>query len=270
MQPVAVVLLAGADVARLAEVAREVRAALGRPLELVVVTDGAPSDRVATALAAYGEDAAHVVRGASGWGARQRIGLREALARRAERVLVLAADGRHDPADATRLLDALDRSGADAAIGARSGAAAGALSLTRRLGAAALAHALRALSGRGLSEFHGAPRAWRREALTRVDTGALADGRAFDVELLLALLERDAQVVEVPTAARPGERGPAAGLELVAGALRSGARAALARARNRLAFAGPADLPPSAAPSVQPAAPGARRRRVLPVVHDED
>ncbi len=265
--PLGVVLLAGPGMPRLAAALQTVRAALPEPLLAVAVTDrGAPA-LAAEALAARGAAADVLLQGPGPWGARVRLGLQEALRRGADPVAVLAADGRHEPAALRDLVRLLRQSPADVGgvVGSRlrSRRDAAALPLPRRLGARALAGVVRVLSGRRHSEFHAGPRVWRRAALERVDLDALPATGAFEVALLLALLERHLRVLEVPT--RAGDAPPApllAEVTFATEALAASGRAALARARGRLAFAGPPDLPPSQAPSVR----GARAPRPLPTV----
>lgn len=252
--------LAPADVAPLVETARAARGVFGG--EVVVVTAGPLSpELIALALASAGLDReVEVLRGGAAAGERQRAGLRAALARRADAIatLVTASWARvagEIAADLRALAGALEATGADGVLGVRGG------------GAPLLGRVLGGVSGARRGDLLGAGlRLWRRRALERVDLAGLSGGEAFELELVLALLERDARVTSTPCAlaGRLGPlQDPLGAVGFAVGALRAGARAALARARNRLAFPGPPDLPASPAPSVGPGS--GSRRRSLPV-----
>ncbi|MGE0707418.1 MAG: hypothetical protein AB7N76_04285 [Planctomycetota bacterium] len=190
-------------------------------------------------------------------GARQQAGLRAALARGWDPILTLRPE--HDPAAVPRLLDAL-APGVDVALGSRLAWGGEGLSLGRRAGLRALGAALDWAAGAHLGEPTSGYRLARAAALRRVSLDELSPGRAFDVELVLALAERGAQIVEVGVAGE-SSLGPTAALGYALGALRVGGRALDARLRGVLGFPGPA-LPP-AAPVV---GPSTRPGRSLPVV----
>jgi glycosyltransferase involved in cell wall biosynthesis len=84
---------------------------------ICVVNDGSPDDTGALALAAGAHVLRHVVN--LGQGAALQTGITYALARGAEYICTFDADGQHAPRSVTDLLEALERSGADVALGSR-------------------------------------------------------------------------------------------------------------------------------------------------------
>jgi glycosyltransferase involved in cell wall biosynthesis len=124
--------------------------------EILVVDDGS-RDATAAEAAAGG---ARVVRHPynKGNGAAVKTGLRQASG---DFVLIMDADGQHRPADARRIVSALDEY--DLVVGARTAAAQA--SAARRLGNAFLNRVASYLTGRPIPDLTSGFRAARREAL---------------------------------------------------------------------------------------------------------
>lgn len=112
--PITIVVPAWNEADAIADVVAGARNALaGREVEVLVVDDGSADNTAALAEAA----GATVVRQwkQKGYGAALKSGVRNA---RHEAIAIMDADGQHDPADITRLLDEMAK-GYDSVIGAR-------------------------------------------------------------------------------------------------------------------------------------------------------
>lgn len=188
-------------------------------LDAVVVVDNGSSDGTADVAAAAG---ALVEREPErGYGAACLRGVARALELGAEVVLFLDADGSDDPADAPGLLEAVERGGADLALGVRTRRTVepGAMTGVQRFGNWFAPLLMRLLAG---ARYHDMPpfKAIRADALRALN---LSDrGHGFTVELLLGAHRRGLTVVELPVRCRARS----AGVSKVSGTLRGSLRAA--------------------------------------------
>jgi len=160
-------------------------------LEVLVVDDGS-SDLTAERAAAAG---ARVVRHPynKGNGAAVKTGIREA---RGEVVLLMDADGQHDPADMGRLVAAVGPS--DMVIGARSARDQGAV---RALGNAVFQALASWLTRRPIPDLTSGFRAARRDRLQEV-LHLLPNGFSYPTTSCLAFLKAGHNVSFVPITAR--------------------------------------------------------------------
>jgi glycosyltransferase involved in cell wall biosynthesis len=124
--------------------------------EIVVVDDGSSDDTSAQAAAAGARVIRHPYN--KGNGAAVKTGIRAAIG---DYVLIIDADGQHQPGDARRLIDRLGEY--DLVVGARSGQTQA--GLTRRLGNAALNRLATYLSNHTIPDLTSGFRAARREYL---------------------------------------------------------------------------------------------------------
>src|SRR5205807_8382140 len=101
-----------------------------------------------------------------GVGGAVRVGLHYAQRNGYERAVVIDADGQHDPAGITALLEALDR-GADMAVGSRfaPGSAEYRVGRTRRQGMRFLALIVRVITGQRYSDVTSGFRAFDRPVI---------------------------------------------------------------------------------------------------------
>ena len=176
-----------------------------RRVRSVVVVDNASSDGTAQ----VGIDGGAVVLREPnvGYGAacRRALDHLEALPRPPDAVAFMAADGSHDPADLTSVLDPLSRDNAELVVGVRH------VEGRVRSGARArVALGLISAIYRHRFEDLGPMRAIRFPALVAL---AMADrGDGWDVEMLVKAVKMGLHIVEVPVANRPreeaGSRGP--------------------------------------------------------------
>jgi glycosyltransferase involved in cell wall biosynthesis len=155
--------------------------------EVIVVDDGSTDETAARAAAAGALVVRHPYN--KGNGAAVKTGIRQA---RGKVVLLMDADGQHDPDDALRLLEPLDTH--DMVIGARS---AGDQSVTRALGNAVFKALASWLTGRPIPDLTSGFRAARRERLIEI-LHLLPNGFSYPTTSCLALMKAGHSVGFVP------------------------------------------------------------------------
>ena len=143
-----------------------------------------------------------------GVGGAVRVGLLYAQRNGYDRAVVIDADGQHDPAGITSLLDALD-SGADMAVGSRfaPGAADYPVGRTRRQAMRFLGAIVRALTGQRFSDVTSGFRAFDRPVIELLAREYPVEYLADTVEALLLVRYAGFQVEEVPISMRPRAAG---------------------------------------------------------------
>ena len=143
-----------------------------------------------------------------GVGGAVRVGLLYAQRNGYDRAVVIDADGQHDPAGITALLDALD-SGADMAVGSRfaPGAADYPVGRTRRQAMRFLGAIVRALTGQRFSDVTSGFRAFDRPVIELLAREYPVEYLADTVEALLLVRYAGFQVEEVPISMRPRAAG---------------------------------------------------------------
>lgn len=155
--------------------------------EVIVVDDGSGDGTAARAEAAGARVVRHPYN--KGNGAAVKTGIRSA---RGRVVLLMDADGQHDPDDAPRLLAPLDTH--DMVIGARS---SGDQSPTRALGNAVFKALASWLTGRPILDLTSGFRAARRERLLEI-LHLLPNGFSYPTTSCLALMKAGHSVAFVP------------------------------------------------------------------------
>jgi len=165
----------------------------GRPWREVLVVDDGSTDRTAERAAGAG---ARVVRHPynKGNGAAVKTGVREA---RGAVVLLMDADGQHDPADADRIVAPVGVH--DMVIGARSSADQ---DLMRALGNAVFRAVASWLTGRPIPDLTSGFRAARRDRLLEI-LHLLPNGFSYPTTSCLAFLKAGHNVAFEPIKARP-------------------------------------------------------------------
>jgi glycosyltransferase involved in cell wall biosynthesis len=145
-----------------------------------------------------------------GVGGAVRTGLQYADRRGYARAVVVDADGQHDPADATALLEAIDR-GADVALGSRfaAGAADYPVGRIRRQAMRLLALIVRVLTGERYSDVTSGFRAFDRPAIELLARQYPVEYLADTVEALLIVRYAGLRVDEIPVTMRPRAAGTA-------------------------------------------------------------
>jgi glycosyltransferase involved in cell wall biosynthesis len=167
----------------------------------VVIDDGS-RDATSEVARAGGADAVRLPFNL-GVGGAVRTGLHYAHDRRYDRVVVLDADGQHDPAGIGDLLDGLDR-GADLVVGSRF-AHGGAFEVgrARRRAMRFLAFVVRRLTGRRFTDVTSGFRALDRPVIELLAREYPAEYLADTVEALLITHFAGFRIDEVPIAMRP-------------------------------------------------------------------
>ena len=126
-------------------------------------------------------------------------GLARALVGDANLIVCMDADGSHRPVDLPKLLDALGE--ADIVLGSRyvKGGGTEGWPLLRRLLSRFGGTYARRMLGVQVADLTGGFKAYRREALARLDLAAVrSDGYAFQIETTWQAIRRGLRVVEVP------------------------------------------------------------------------
>jgi len=137
-------------------------------------------------------------------------GFRHALARGADYLLEIDADGSHDPRDLARLLAAVRDGGADLALGSRyvDGGRIMAWSIPRRLTSRAGCWYARKVLGLEVRDLTGGFKCFAARVLDAIDLQSLrASGYAFQVELTHRALCAGFRVQEVPITFHDREHG---------------------------------------------------------------
>ena len=169
-------------------------------LDVLVVDDGS---RDATAKVAAAAD----VRVARlpfnlGVGAAVRTGLRYAVDKGYQRVVVVDADGQHDPATIATLLAALD-AGADMVIGSRfTGSSSFGVGRTRARAMKSLHRIVRWQTGQSFTDTTSGFRAFDAPVVAMLARDYPVEYLADTVEVLLMVLRAGYKVVEVPVTMR--------------------------------------------------------------------
>jgi glycosyltransferase involved in cell wall biosynthesis len=169
-------------------------------LDVLVVDDGS---RDATARCAAARARVLRLPFNLGVGGAVRAGLRYASTTGYTRVVVVDADGQHDPADVRALLAALD-GGADVAVGSRfaPGAPPYEVGRLRRAGMRVLARIVRRLAGVRLTDVTSGFRAFDREAIALLARDYPVEYLADTVEVLLRCHAAGLSIREVPVGMR--------------------------------------------------------------------
>jgi glycosyltransferase involved in cell wall biosynthesis len=143
-----------------------------------------------------------------GVGGAVRVGLHYAQRNGYDRAVVIDADGQHDPAGITALLDALDR-GADMAVGSRfaAGTTEYPVGRVRRQAMRFLATIVRALTGQRFSDVTSGFRAFDRPVIELLARDYPVEYLADTVEALLIVRYAGFRVDEVPISMRPRAAG---------------------------------------------------------------
>jgi glycosyltransferase involved in cell wall biosynthesis len=192
MVRVVVVVPALNEAATVGAVVRQCRAAS----DAVVLVDGGSGDGTVERAREGAADAVVVVEPRRGKGLAVRRGVAEAAVLGADRVVLIDADGERDPADIPGLLAALEREGADVAIGTRPRRAQRSRSRARLNRFANLC--LRAATGFPFEDALSGFYAFRAPALARL--ALRSEGFELETELALESVRAGLRIVQVPVA----------------------------------------------------------------------
>ncbi len=192
MKPIAVVVPCFGHQASLDRVLLEL-SRIELALMIVVVDDGSP-----VPLQASGPRIQFVRHPRNlGYGAAQKTGYALALAKGAERVVLLHGDGQYPTDQSVNLATQLDH--ADAVIGSRFSEDRGArVPPWRRWGNRLLTTTANLRMGTHYSELHSGARAFRAEALLRLPLESFSDDFVFDQQVLIHLVAEGMTLTEYP------------------------------------------------------------------------
>lgn len=168
---------------------------------VVVVDDGSRDDTSAEARRAGAIVLRHVLN--RGQGAALQTGMDYGLRRGGEVIVTFDADGQHRVEDIDRLLEALDRTNADLAIGSRFLDLQSNVPARRRFLLRIATRFMRVTSGVPLTDAHNGLRAFRRSAAEKIRI--TLDGMAHASEIVDQIRRHQLKVTEVPVVIRYSE-----------------------------------------------------------------
>ena len=184
---------------------KELREVVDGP-DILVIDDGS-TDATAEVASRAGAVSAQLPF-TLGVGGAVRVGLHYAQRNGYDRAVVIDADGQHDPAGITALLEALDH-GADMAVGSRFAAGTDdyPVGRTRRQAMRFLGAIVRALTGQRFSDVTSGFRAFDRPVIELLAREYPVEYLADTVEALLLVRYAGFRVDEVPISMRPRAAG---------------------------------------------------------------
>jgi glycosyltransferase involved in cell wall biosynthesis len=184
---------------------KELREVIDGP-DILVIDDGS-TDATAEVASRAGALSAQLPF-TLGVGGAVRVGLHYAQRNGYDRAVVIDADGQHDPAGITALLEALDN-GADMAVGSRFAAGTDdyPVGRTRRQAMRFLGAIVRALTGQRFSDVTSGFRAFDRPVIELLAREYPVEYLADTVEALLLVRYAGFRVDEVPISMRPRAAG---------------------------------------------------------------
>lgn len=179
------------EAASIHRVLEELRAAFPN---VIVVDDGSSDATSFEARRAGATVLRHVLN--RGQGAALQTGIDYSVRQGAELVITFDADGQHRTEDVSRMIDALEKTGADIAIGSRFLGLRSNVPTFRRFTLRLAALFMRITSGVALTDAHNGLRAMRRRAAERIQL--TIDGMAHASEIIDQIRRHELKVTEVP------------------------------------------------------------------------
>ena len=141
-----------------------------------------------------------------GYGGNQKTCYREALARGAQRIVMVHPDDQYDARVLPHMVGLLDLGICDVILGSRirtrQEALAGGMPLHKYLGNRALTILENMWLGQNLGEFHSGLRAYRREVLEVIPFAANRDDFAFDSQFLVQAVYFGFRLADIPVPVR--------------------------------------------------------------------
>ncbi len=177
-------------------------------VEEVFVIDDCSNDNTYYAALGYklheGVDKLKVYRNQSnqGYGGNQKVGYQYAIEQGFDIVALVHGDGQYAPEVLGNLLAPLVRGDAEMVFGSRmavpGAARAGGMPLYKYWGNRILTGIQNYLTGLHLSEYHSGYRLYSVDALKKIPFQSFTNTWHFDTQIILALAERGARIVELP------------------------------------------------------------------------
>lgn len=137
-----------------------------------------------------------------GYGGNQKVGYRLAIEHDLDIVVLLHGDGQYAPELLPDMVAPLEDGACDAVFGSRmmepKAARKGGMPLYKYLGNRVLTRIENALLDTSLSEFHSGYRAYRVEALRRLNFSSYSDDFDFDTEIIIDMVDQRMGIHEIP------------------------------------------------------------------------
>lgn len=137
-----------------------------------------------------------------GYGGNQKVGYRWAIEHDLDVVVLLHGDGQYAPELLPEMVAPIESGKADAVFGSRmlepGAARKGGMPAYKYIGNRILTKLENKALGTSLSEFHSGYRAYRVDALRRLDFESYSDDFDFDTEIIIDLVDRRMRIEEIP------------------------------------------------------------------------
>ena len=137
-----------------------------------------------------------------GYGGNQKFGYSWAIKNDWDVVVLLHADGQYAPEFIAQIVKPLLENKSDAVFGSRMlnkrDALKGGMPKYKWIGNQILTFIQNKLTNQDFSEWHSGYRAYRVDALKRIDLGSLSNGFRFDTQIILELLATNQRITEIP------------------------------------------------------------------------
>lgn len=221
--------------------------------EIFIIDDASPDNTYYAALGYKHEHkvdklTVHRNKVNQGYGGNQKVGYRYALDRGFDVVVLLHGDGQYAPEALPTLLEPFRKDEAEMVFGSRMstswGALKGGMPLYKFLGNRVLTTLQNRLTGLALSEYHSGYRLYSSAALRMVPFESFTNTWHFDTQIILALAERGARIVERPIPTYYGDEiCRVNGIPYAMNCLATTYHYAQHRKRGTLMFPGPNDVP---------------------------
>ena len=136
-----------------------------------------------------------------GYGGNQKFGYSWAIKNDWDVVVLLHADGQYAPEFIAQIVKPLLENKSDAVFGSRMlnkrDALKGGMPKYKWIGNQILTFIQNKLTNQDFSEWHSGYRAYRVDALKRIDLGSLSNGFRFDTQIILELLATNQKITEI-------------------------------------------------------------------------
>ena len=137
-----------------------------------------------------------------GYGGNQKFGYSWAIKNDWDVVVLLHADGQYAPEFIAQIVKPLLENKSDAVFGSRMlnkrDALKGGMPKYKWIGNQILTFIQNKLTNQDFSEWHSGYRAYRVDALKRLNLGSLSNGFRFDTQIILELLATNQRITEIP------------------------------------------------------------------------
>lgn len=136
-----------------------------------------------------------------GYGGNQKVGYRWAIEHELDVVVLLHGDGQYAPEMLPAMVAPLETGTSDAVFGSRmlepGAARRGGMPLYKYVGNQVLTKIENAALGTSLSEFHSGYRAYRVDALRRLDFASYSDDFDFDTQIIIDMVDHRMHIQEI-------------------------------------------------------------------------